>query len=320
MAKYLIIGDTHIRGINSENRIGSYYEDIMFKIDEIIKLSKEYNVKGVLHGGDLFDSNNVSNLIIDDFIDRVEKVGIIWYILRGNHDEIGHSPELSAGSSLDHIFRRSKFIKHLETIEEEGVTIIGRDYEHEIEEDLLKNGWYTPKNRAKTVKTASKPKDNWKIGIIHAFITERAFLPSVLHIQVKDLNTDFNIIFSSHNHNSFIKIIDEVAFINLGATGRLDINESDIEPSIVLLDTEKRDYKIIKLKSAKSKEEIFDLSKVAIKKQFENEIEKFIESLTTTEFTDLDLLGIVKQICKKSKVDNEVETEVIERITKNETK
>ena len=63
------------------------------------------------------------------------------------------------------------------------------------------------------------------------------------------------------------------------------------------------------------KEEVFDLSKIAIKKEFNSEIEKFIESLQTTTFNDLDLLGIAKEICKRSEVNKEVEDEVLNRIT-----
>jgi hypothetical protein len=140
------------------------------------------------------------------------------------------------------------------------------------------------------------------------------FLPQVLHIPISKLESNLDIIFSSHNHTPFTKIIDDVKFINLGAIGRRDISEIDIEPSIVLLDTEKRSTKVIKLKSAKPKEEIFDLTKIKQIKNFENDIEKFIASLNTTNFTSLDLLGQIKEIGKKQKVDEEIIKEVENRI------
>jgi len=304
MSKFLIIGDTHISGRNSENRLGDIYKDTLLKIEEIISLSKNLKVDGVLHGGDVFDSAIVSNNIVDDLVDRIEEAKIIWHCLRGNHDEIGHSPELSSASSLDHIFRRSKFIKSLTILESEDYIIVGKDYYHNIEENFKINGFQ--------IKVTPK---QWKIGLLHLFLTKKPFLPTVLHLPVKDFNTNLDIIFSYHNHQPF-HIITDTEFVNVGAICRRDINEVEINPSVVLLDTEKREHKIIPLKSAKPGSEVFDLTKVTKAKAFEEDIDKFIASLQTTTFTELDLRGIVEEVGKQKEIDREIIDNLIERIGK----
>ncbi|KKL89048.1 hypothetical protein LCGC14_1918660, partial [marine sediment metagenome] len=83
MSKFIYLQDTHIKGKNPENRIGSYYQDVMNKIKEVISIAKKLKVDAVLHGGDLYDSELVSNVMVDEFIDLVEKSKIEWLILPG---------------------------------------------------------------------------------------------------------------------------------------------------------------------------------------------------------------------------------------------
>jgi DNA repair exonuclease SbcCD nuclease subunit len=304
MSKFIIYGDLHLSGKNSENYISDYYTDTLTLFKEILSIAKENNGEAIISGGDNFDSEIMSLPITDVFIDLVEKNEIPLFSIWGNHEEFGHSVETSESTTLKHVFKRCKLINHLDILEGKDYVIFGKDYYHNIEEDLLNNGWVVDKKYNKKLK----------IGIVHGFLTLTPFLPQVLHIPISKLESNLDIIFSSHNHTPFTKIIDDIKFINLGAIGRRDISEIDIEPNIVLLDSEKRSTKVIKLKSAKPKEEIFDLTKIKQIKNFENDIEKFIASLNTTNFTSLDLLGQIKEIGKKQKVDKEIIEEVENRI------
>lgn len=304
--KILYLTDTQIRGINSENRVGNYYADVMTKIKEIIDLSKKLKVDKVIHGGDLFDSAIVSNVIVDELIDLIEEGNIPWYVIRGNHDEQNNSPQLSKATSLDHCFRRSKFINYLDKINGSNVLIKGYDYYTGIENDIKEKGLI--------IKSEAK----LKIAVIHAFITEKPFLSSVMHIQMKDINTNFDIVLCSHYHHGWNqKVIGKgIRFINPSCIGRLSIDEIDISPQIVLMDTNKDTVKFIPLKSAKPKEEIFDLTKVQEKKVFEQEIDNFIASLETTKFDDLDIQGTIIEVGRQSKVKKEIVDELLERINR----
>lgn len=299
--------DNHISGQNSENRLGNYLEDSLAKLEEILQIAKKNKSEFILCGGDLLDSPIISLVICDKIIDLIEEYKIPMYTLVGNHPQINHNWSVSQATTMAHIFRRSKLIRKLDTLEYPDVLIKGIDYEKDIETIIKENG----------IQVDSITQ-GWKIAIIHALITPKPFLPTVNHIVAGEIECNYDLILCAHYHQPFVKIIDDVTYINPGAIGRTSIDEADIKPSVVLLNTEKRSYKLIELKSAKPKEEVFDLTKIAVKKEFNSEIEKFIESLQTTQFSDLDLIGIAKEICRKSEVNEEITKLIIDRITKKE--
>lgn len=308
--KFLYIQDSHIRGKNSENRIGDYYSDVMNKIKEIINLAKELKVKAILHGGDLYDSELVSNVMVDEFIDLVEDSGIEWYILPGNHDEIGNNWELSKSSTLAHIFRRSKLINELITVsswnKKSNTTNIiqGFKYYHNVEENIKKKGLLC--------ETVGK---GFKIAIVHGLITLKKLPYQAMHVVAKDIKTDFNVVLVAHNHHGWgVKEINDVKFVNIGCLGRRKIDEKDIKPSCLLIDTETKDLKIIELKCAKPAKEVFDLEKVEEIKQFEGEINNFINSLSDVKIQGLDIRGMVEFIGKEKNVEQEIVKECITRI------
>jgi len=301
--------DSHISGTNSENRIGDYYSDSMAKLEEILQIAKKNDSPFILCGGDLIDSFLISLVICDDIIDLVEKYNIPVYTLVGNHPMLNHNWEVSKATTLAHIFRRTDLIIKLDNLEGKDYLIDSIDYAKDIESTIRLS-------QLKLKKSTKK----WTVCIVHAFLTPKPFLPNVNHIPVQELDSDYDLVLCGHYHHPFVKIINETIYVNPGCVGRTAIDEANIEPSVVLLDTNLRQYKIIKLKSAKKAEEIFDLVKIEKSKQFESSIEEFIQSLQTTQFSDLDLIGIAKQVCKKSKVSKEIEEEILNRITIKESK
>jgi DNA repair exonuclease SbcCD nuclease subunit len=312
--KFIYFQDTHIKGINPINRKGDYYQEIMAKVKETITIAKEMKVECIIHGGDLFDSAIVSNLMVDEFIDAVEQAGIKWYILPGTHDEIGHNWELSKGSSLAHIFRRSKLINQLTTLKEDTVLgtrkdiIQGFKYYHNIEKDIKENGL-----------TCKCPNYTFKIAITHAFITLQPFLPQVMHVVAKDIKTDFDVVLVAHYHAQWgIKELNGVKFVSLGCLGRTSIDEVKITPKIAYIDTETREIRLIPLTTAKIGKEVFNLTKIEIAKKFEQDIDNFIRSLDNVKFQSLDLRGLVEFLAKENNVEKEVKDCVIQRIGENE--
>ena len=308
MFKILYIQDSHIKGKNPENRLGNYYQDVMTKIKEVIKIAKKNKVKYIIHGGDLYESELVSNVMVDEFIDLVEKAEIQWLILPGNHDEIGHSWELSKASSLAHIFRRSKYIEQLTNMGyTDAITsaeIEGFKYYHNIEQSLKEKGLIS-----------NFPTAKYKISIVHAMITLKPLPFECMHVVAKDIKTDFDVVLVAHNHHGWgIKEINGTKFVNIGCIGRRKIDEKDIKPSCLLIDTDTKELKIIELKSAKPAEEVFDLAKVTEQKEFEEDINNFIESLTNIKLEGLDIRGIVEMIGKEKKIEREVIDEVIRRL------
>lgn len=307
MAKFVYLQDVHLKGINPSSRNGDYCSDILTKLEEVLELSSQLEVDFIIDGGDFFDSSLISNTIIDDVLDKIENKKIKWYMLYGNHCLIGHSVNNSKGSSLTHVFRRSKYVEHLTNISTDidSSFIQGFEYYHNIEEDIKDKGLYCPSQNSKT-----------KIAITHAFITLKPFRPDVLHVVAKDIKTDFDIVLCAHYHEPWgIKEINGTKFINIGCFGRTSINEANVKPSILLVNTEpKLTVQILNLKSAKPKEEVFNLDRIEKAKEFNEDIENFINSLKDTKISGLDLRGIIENIAKEKNIDRNIVDEVIERI------
>ena len=303
--KFLYTYCSHIKGSNPLYRKGNYYEDIKAKIKEIVFLSG--GVDMVVHGGDFGDAPMMALGVADEIVDMIEAGGIPWYIVRGNHDEIGHNPNLSGESILDHIFRRSKLIRHLDIVQDNVKTVIqGFDFYHGIEKDLNEKGLYC------SVETDGK-----KIAVIHAFITDKSLPFRALHSVISKIKTDFDLVLIAHNHTEMgIIKYGKTSWISIGSLARITSAKSDINrmPNVLYVDTLEPSLKIIPLKCGRPVEDAFNLELVDKIKEREGSIESFIKSLESTKVKGLNLKGIIEELCEKEAVDKEVLDEIIDRI------
>ncbi len=307
MAKFLYVQDGHTQGINSQSRLGDYFSDWLLKFDEIISLAQQHKCEAILDGGDLLETKKPAYTILDEIADRIEKGGIPLYSLLGNHAmHCGHI-ENSIDTGLYHLQKRSKMLHYLRELgnKNDDYRIIGIDYFYDIE-DWLKNTIFDRFNYM--------GKELYTIYIIHAMITPKPFFKNASYIVPKDIKGNADLILCSHYHHSFSQKIGNTEFLNIGCFGRLNITEANIEPSVLLLDTEKRSYEIIKLKSAKPGNQVFDLIHHAEAKLTEKNIDDFITSLQGTEFITLDLLGQLEKLVKEGKVELKVKDHIIQKI------
>jgi DNA repair exonuclease SbcCD nuclease subunit len=299
MSKFLIFSDFHISGRNPRSRIDNYYQSCLQKLDEIIDLSK--SVDCVICAGDFWDSPIVANSMVDDVLDRIDINKKEFYFIYGNHDILNYNVDASNSSSLAHMMRRSKYVKHLNSIEDKNVYIKGYDCEFNKEQILKKEGLFHKSNKEFT------------LAITHQFITLKPFIKEVAHVQAKDIKTNYSIIWCSHFHTNFDEIINSYRFINLNSIGRSAINEQH-QPRVAILDTETRKIEVIQLKSAKKSDEIFDLSKYAEIKQNEKSIDEFIEALSSATWRAADICQQIEMIGKDTEVEKEVVDYLHEKI------
>ena len=138
-------------------------------------------------------------------------------------------------------------------------------------------------------------------------ITPTKFFEKTFYVMPEQIKTNANLVVCGHYHTPFYKKVGNTEFVNIGCIGRLNINEAKIEPSVLLLDTDKRNWKIIKLKSAKPANQIFDLDHYDELKKEEKSIEDFINSLKSVNFQGMEL---GEQIVKGGKENNVKQTTV----------
>ena len=308
--KFIYFQDMHIQGKNSRNRLGNYFIDCLLKFDEIISLAKENKCDAILDGGDLFESDKPAYNVLDEIADRLEKAKLPLYSLYGNHAMSYAHIENSNNTGLAHLQKRSKYFKYLindfppfpDEMQADGWEIKAIEYNFNVEDKIKKDGIMFDEG------------DYYKIGIVHALVTPGKFFDNTSYIQCKDIKSNGDLILLAHYHTSFKKEINGTTFLNIGCSGRLNINEAKIEPSVLLIDTDKKSYEIIKLKSAKSSNEIFDLTKYEELKQNERNIEDFISLLNSAKFQSCDIANQIELIGKENKVDENVINYLLEKI------
>jgi len=150
-------------------------------------------------------------------------------------------------------------------------------------------------------------------------ITEKPLPYSAMHICYKDIKTNYNYILVAHNHHPFEFKLKDTTILDIGCIGRRKIDEQNIEPSVLLIDTSTKKFEIIKLKGAKEGKMVFDLERIKKAKSFESNIDNFISSLNSVKLASLDIRGRVEEIAKETKVEKEIVDEVINRIGRYET-
>jgi DNA repair exonuclease SbcCD nuclease subunit len=307
--KYLGFTDFHLSGKNSRNRLGNYFEDLLLKFDEILLLAKTHNCEAIFDFGDLFETDKPSYNVIDEIADRAEKAKIPIYSLYGNHNMTAGHLENSNNTGLSHLFKRSKWFSYLDMYGDNDIetknrfVIKGYDYKYNIEEDIKRDG---------IIIEGSD--ETWKIGIVHALITPSKFFDNVSHIVPEDIQTNANLILCGHYHKPFVKVVGQTTYLNIGCSGRLNIDEANIEPSVVLLDTDTRSYEVIKLKSAKKGSEIFDLSKYDELKANKKDIKDFINSLRNVDLQSMDLTSQIFNIAKQQKLSTNITDYIITKL------
>ena len=297
--KFLYFQDFHIKGKNSKNRLGNYFEDLLLKFDEIINIAEENNCDSILDGGDLFESEKSSYSVLDSIADKIENSKIDIYSLFGNHAmSYGHI-ENKEGTGLAHLQKRCKYFKYFDRKKYLGnqfekFDIKTIEYDFGIEDKIKKENYIFEDNTA------------WNILVIHALVTPGKFFDNVSYIQLKDIKTNANLVLIAHYHKPYTKKIGDTTFLNIGCCGRDNIDEANIEPSVVLLDTNERSYRVIKLKSAKKANEIFDLAKYEELKANKKDIKEFLNSLKDINFQSMSIAQQIAKIGKEQKVDKEV--------------
>lgn len=300
MSKYIFFTDAHAKGVNSTNRKGDYFADWLIKFEEMLQIAQKEGVEAIIDGGDMLDTAEPSYRIVDSILDLIEQYKIPFYCLYGNHAMRYRSTENSRYTGLAHMFKRSQYVHHLSNFSSFDIALEAFEYSHTIEEDINRDGIFVTDERKEG------DSNRWKIAVVHAMIMDKPFFKDVSHCVCKDIKTDADLILLGHYHHPFKVVTDTTEFLNVGSFGRNSINEMNIKPSIVLLDSEDRSYKIIELKTAKPGEEIFDKEKYNEKKENKKTIEEFLEAMKNTDVQGMDLKDQIKTLGKKFESDQEV--------------
>jgi len=137
--RILFFTDTHLRAATPQNRTDNLPQALISKLEEVVKLAKEWSVDLVLHGGDLFDVPNPGLAQAGEYLAILKSLSCPLYIVPGNHDLYGGNL-LTLPRTLLGLLSRLGYLRLLlpETplyIEEQGIRycLSGQGYHYDID-------------------------------------------------------------------------------------------------------------------------------------------------------------------------------------------
>ena len=263
MAKYVIIGDLHVKYTAPVFRKPTYFQELISKIDQINTIAKENNAK-VICLGDFFNS------YVEDYFESImyELANRIygWTSLVGNHD----------CKDVEGNLRGTSFgiLEKMDYIRTDSVANI--DFFH----------YY---NRE---KFTGKSKN--KIALIHDYI-----MPSGTkeNFEYKEcFENDYRIVLAGHYHFPFDKTIGQTRYINPGSLMRSTIKELQLKrtPEVILLDDTSLEIKHIPLKVKPLEDVSNPLEENKLDKTFES---KFVDMLLKNDLTgsNNDIISLLQK-------------------------
>ncbi|AIY85361.1 calcineurin-like phosphoesterase family protein (plasmid) [Clostridium baratii str. Sullivan] len=317
--RILYITDTHLTAKNPASRLDVYETVTYDKLNEIGEIIKKNNVDLVLHGGDMFHSPKVSLRYTGKIAEIIKSWGVPVIVVVGNHDLYGYNISTIDQTTLG-LLNKTKVVELLYR---------GKYKEYDIDGlKLIIEGqhYYKDIDTCRFDDYAMSYKGDYNILATHSMLLDRPFYPGIPHTLIKDVKTDADLILAGHYHDGWKEtIIDNTTFINPGSTIRVESSREDM-PKVLLLDfnnvngkiEEKHEY--IYLKTARKREEVFDLKKIINKNDkisLINEFQKSIEDLSNIQ-SHSSSIDIVKEITSKNQVEKDVENKAIELITRAE--
>ena len=310
----LLFTDTHFRSTSPENSLEDIVETAKKKIEEVVQIANDYEVRAVLHGGDLFDIPNPGLSVMGEIISIMRKFKAPIYIINGNHDIYGHNIMtlnrtllgfLSAIGMFDIINGRTVTIKDRNAV----VNITGSGYQYNI--DGLDKSAYLVKKKDCDVA----------IHMVHGMLLDKAAFPGTEYTLIDDIKdkTQADVTISGHYHLGFNEVhYKDKYFVNPGSLLRLSNHPSEISrmPKVLLIDIDGGiNLKYITLKCAKAGYEVLDRSKIEEKKYRLQKLNNFLSDIKASSISRTDPYSILDSIIKSDEMDGrKLSEDVIDEI------
>ncbi|MFZ3171933.1 MAG: metallophosphoesterase [Carboxydocellales bacterium] len=301
--KLLYLTDTHYRGTNPEARTDDFPAAIRAKIREIHEIAKRENVRGILHGGDLFNRPDVALSVLGEMELLIMESPAPWYVTPGSHDMVGYNTGTLPRTALGHAIQLG-FVKVLgkdPLVMADGIHITAAAFDWTIDKDIAH---YQPVRRQDC---------RVHIHIAHGMLLDHD--APFDHFLIDDIQTDADVILTGHYHPGFgvIKRRGKI-FCNPGAVARQDASMAELDriPNVALIEITNgtMDVRLIPLKSARPGTEVLSREHLEAAAERENTMADFVSLL---EKTGIDrMLDIAELLQKLALVDS-----IPESITKN---
>lgn len=299
--KILLIGDLHLRSLSDRPkwRLDNHYESQFQELGEIRDIAAANKVDMMVSLGDFFDNTRVSFQLVNDVVAWCKTLPCSLFSLIGNHD-INAYVTSDRNNGLG-VLMESQAIERLDELVFEKEKIVLRGIHAYLDP---KQGDYF---------FDDKFKDYYKIVCSHNFcIPHQVPFDAVLPSQIK---TNAQVLVFGHYHKSFSHFEGTTAFVNPGSISRWAINEQ-WQPQVFILDTLTGMITPHQLKSSLPASEIFDLASAAELKSNEMNLQNFVQSLESAQFTELDIEQVVLTKGKEQGILKEILDICLDKVAK----
>lgn len=253
--KLLILGDTHFNKRGPERRKDNYFNTQLSKLSRVFDLFDKEACDFIIQVGDFFDTPTVGNYAIKSIIEVFKEYRIgkkHFYGIYGQHDIVGHSGATLPRSPLA-VMEASQLVSLLgdkpnRIGDYSGVYTYGASFGQPIPEVVT---------------------DGFNILVIHDMIGPADLYPGQNITKPRSFAKQFSsydLICCGDYHYAFDEEFDGRHILNAGCMVRKTIGKHDLElePSVIIYDTETREYKYISLE-AEPVETVFDFTKNDVK-------------------------------------------------------
>lgn len=323
---FIVTGDLHFRSENPRSRKDVFEDAMLSKLLEVFQLANGYGADAIIIPGDIFDTTNVGLKTISHLgyclSTWINEFNVPVLTVSGNHDlpagnktALERTPYglLSKFGFIRDLEDETFYIPFLTSDIGAEVTGCGFDFRTDTEEGRgqFNIGSDFPGNY--TV---------W-INVVHSMLMATPPITGMRHTLIDDVQTDADIIISGHFHDGFgiIRRPDGKLFINPGALCRLSASETEMKRTVqvaLLTVRSKTDYEaeLIPLQSARPAEEVLDREAIVEKKEHQNWLENFFESLQQEgEAKFLEVREIIENMAKLESLSPAVKDEALQRIS-----
>jgi len=292
--QFLAIGDTHFTHNTPTNRKDDYAQTQLDKFKQVLELARRYDCP-IVHSGDFFESASEPYSVTKSLLDILTKQrykDIKIFTTFGQHDIRYHIKGLN-----------NTPLGILTTLP--NVYILGSDYSLlEGKTSITGAGW------------DEEPKEDADILVTHRMVVHKnpLFPGQTDYSKAKNLLKKYNykFIISGDNHNPFVETYEGKTLINVGSLMRKGKDQIDYKPSVWLFDSVSLKHKRISLEIKPAKD-VFDFEKIEkneiqqeIKKQVQEDMDKFMDSLNISEHDKPNFENVIKKIIKETNPKVEV--------------
>lgn len=222
--RLLFFTDTHLRRTNPRYRVGSFGNDMLEKLNQVLFIALRENCDAIAFGGDFVDNPNVSLSLVNSAVDAFMGVDtlpvVAWAI--GQHDIRGHNQATIMDSAASIAFRSLAHSPSTSSYVCEGIMTLHYQEPNSLQDKLA----HLPR------VNGSSP----QVLVVHGMIVPEP-VPWE-HILIKDIVTDVPLVLSGDYHLGFKPIEHKGTwFANPGALARIAISGRNRIPQVAIVDT-----------------------------------------------------------------------------------